>query len=66
MTLSELMNKEKFKNVKYVAVWDQMDPDSVYPDFTDEYLETHGDYEVMDYEYLKDKDVMVVELVDLN
>lgn len=34
----------------------------IYPDFADEYVETHGDLPVKDYKYVESKNVLVIEI----
>ena len=63
MKLKDLYEKE-FKGVKFIGVYeldDKGNPKQIYPDYADEYLETHGDKEVKDHAYSKKHDCLVVE-----
>ena len=60
MTLRELV-ETKYPHVSMIGIYEGPDK-TIYPDWADEYLETHGDYEVVDHYYSEKKDVLVVEL----
>ena len=60
MTLNQLYKKQ-YPNVSYIAIYDGLEK-KIYADYADEYLETHGDCEVVDSQYAKEKDVLIVEL----
>lgn len=59
MTLQELY-ESKFPAVRFISV--SQNHEATSPDFADEYLETHGGYEVTNYEYYEKYDVLLVEL----
>ena len=64
MTLLEVY-ETKYPEAKYIAVFEGKefpDPRDLEPDYADEYLETHGGYEVTNYEYYEKYDVLLVEL----
>ena len=56
-TLRELV-ETKYPDVPLIGVYVTDGP--IYPDYTDEYLETHGDKEVVSYFYSEAKNVLVV------
>lgn len=60
MTLKQLY-KEQYPKVSYIAIYDGPGK-KMYADYADEYLETHGGCEVVNSQYAKEKDVLVVEL----
>lgn len=63
MKLKELYKKE-FKKVQFIGVYEEDEngnPKPIYPDYADEYLETHGNMEVKDYQYSQKYDCLVVE-----
>ena len=57
ITLRKLVETQ-FPNVPLIAVYVEEGP--IYPDYTDEYLETHGDKIVKSYYYSEAKNVLVV------
>lgn len=57
ITLSELIN-QSYPNVPFIGIYTDDGP--IYPDYTDEILETHGDLIVVDSYYSKRNDVLVV------
>ena len=63
MKLKELTKQLFGDNIenKMIGIWQGKDK-KIYPDFADEMLETHGDYNVVDYQYVESKKVLVVEL----
>lgn len=64
MTLNELV-ETKYPKVTFIGLYEKDEYGNlktIYPEYTDEMLETHGDYEVVDYYYSKKRDVLVVEL----
>ena len=61
MKLKELTNKIFGDNIddKMIGIWNGKNG-KIYPDYADEMLETHGDYNVVDYQYVESKKVLVV------
>jgi len=59
MTLQELY-ETKYPKAGFISIYENGSAGS--PDYADEYLETHGSYEVEDYEYYEKYDVLLVEL----
>lgn len=57
ITLLELI-KQSYQNVPFIGIYTDDGP--IYPDYTDEILETHGDLIVVDSYYSKRNDVLVV------
>lgn len=57
VTLKELVAKV-YPKVPLIGIYTKTGP--IYPDFTDEMLETHGDLVVVASYYSKDKNVLVV------
>lgn len=60
ITLAKLVESE-YPDVPMVGVYEGPGT-TIYPDYTDEYLETHGDRIVKNYYYSTAKNVLVVEL----
>ena len=60
ITLAELVESE-YPDVPMIGIYEGPDQ-TIYPDYTDEYLETHGDRIVVDHYYSTSKNVLVVEL----
>ena len=62
MNLKELTQQMFGNNIgdKMIGVWQGKDK-KIYPDYADEMLETHGDKNVVDYQYVENKKVLVVE-----
>lgn len=64
MTLLEVY-ETKYPEAKYIAVFEGKelpDPRNIEPDYVDEYLETHGDREVVDYWYSEENKLIVAQL----
>ena len=64
MTLLEVY-ETKYPEAKYIAVFEGKgfpDPRDLEPDYADEYLETHGDREVVDYWYSEENKLIVAQL----
>lgn len=63
MKLKELTQKLFGDNIddKMIGIWQGKDK-KIYPDYADEMLETHGDHNVVDYQYVESKKVLVVAL----
>lgn len=64
MTLLEVY-ETKYPEAKYIAVFEgkeSPDPRNIEPDYADEYLETHGDREVVDYWYSEENKLIVAQL----
>ena len=63
MKLKELTKQLFGDNIqdKMIGIYEGEDK-KIYPDFADEMLETHGDHNVVDYQYVESKKVLVVEL----
>ena len=64
MTLLEVY-ETKYPETKYIAVFEGKelpDPKNIEPDYADEYLETHGDREVVDYWYSEENKLIVAQL----
>ena len=59
MKLKELYKKE-FKKVPFIGIYEGKGK-SIYPEYADELLETHGDMEVVDYLYIENKNTLVVQ-----
>lgn len=60
MTLKQLY-EEKYPKIPYIAIYEG-EGVKIYADFADEYLETHGHYEVEDSYYSEKKKTLIVEL----
>lgn len=61
LTLRELYETE-YPDVMWIGIYEGPDI-NIIVDYADEYLETHGDYEVINYGYNKDNNgVLIVEL----
>ena len=62
MKLKELTQQMFGNNIgdKMIGVWQGKDK-KIYPDYADEMIETHGDKNVVDYQYVENKKVLVVE-----
>ena len=60
MTLKEL-HKTKYPNAPFIGVFERPEK-FIYPDYADEVLETHGDKEVINYNYQEKKGVLIVKL----
>lgn len=60
MTLRELYEQD-YPEVMWIGVYEGPRV-KIVPDYADEYLETHGDYEVIGHAYDPIHDVLVVEL----
>lgn len=61
MKLKELVQKifgDRIED-KMIGIW-KGENEKIYPDYADEMLETHGDYNVVDYQYVESKKVLVV------
>ena len=64
MTVAEVYTKEckkKKREIPFLAVLDTKTGKAPC-DFVDEYLETHGDLEVANYQYVKKYDCIYIEL----
>lgn len=66
MTLRELCDKlYQGKDVRGQNIGLYTGPGkTIYPDYADEILETHGDYEVGAYQYREHADLLIVQLKD--
>lgn len=61
MTLNQLYN-EQFSKEKIIGVYEEKNgKPSVYQEYADELLETHGDKEINDYQYSAKHKLLVVE-----
>lgn len=58
MKLGELYKKH-YNKVMYIGIYEE--GKKILPEFADELLETHSNFEVNDYQYVKDYDCLVVE-----
>lgn len=66
MKLADLI-KEKYPNVPFIGFYEEDKygkPMPIYPDYTDEILETHADREVDEVYYSAEKQTLVVKLID--
>ena len=64
MTLKELV-ETKYPKVTFIGFYEEDengDVKQIYPDYTDEILETHGDVEVEFVHYSKKHDCLVVKV----
>lgn len=61
MKLKELTQQLFGDNIqdKMIGIY-KGDDTKIYPDFADEMLETHGDHNVVDYQYLEHRKILVV------
>lgn len=60
MTLRELY-EQQYPDTMWIGVYEGPGV-NIIPDYADEYLETHGDYEVIRHAYSSKDDVLIVEL----
>lgn len=66
MTLKELV-ETKYPKVTFIGFYEEDENGnvkSIYPEYADEILETHGNIEVVDHYYSKKHDCLVVSLAE--